>query len=69
MLSDMVPKQDDLAPSEISDSLNAKFPYVREVSISNNEIKSTYFFPVGSCRGLISTLLNHAKKSSQGAAS
>ena len=65
----MVPVQHDCVLWDLVDSGNHCVHYILKMSTKLEYNRSTYFFPSGRCRGLISTDLNCEKKSSQTAPS
>ena len=65
----MVPEHENGWPWHLLDASNHELHYIRKVPTELEEMINTYFLPRGKCRGLISTYLNSAKKSSHGAAS
>ena len=69
MLQAMVPEEDPVPPRNLLGTLNDHLHYIDEMTTELEDEVLTYLFPVLTCLGLTSALLNAAKKSSQGAAS
>ena len=65
-----MPVQYEMALPDLSYPLDAELYYCFEMPILKKiKISRTYFFPVGTCRGLMSAFLKWANNSSHGAAS
>ena len=69
ILEASVPVKHQMAWPEGPQPGYAELNYILKMPKQNDEILETYFFPVGTCRGLTSAFLKWAKTSSQGAAS
>jgi hypothetical protein len=69
VLEAVVPVEHEVAPAEAPQALDAEVHDLLEMPREQVSKGSTYFLPVGTLRGLTSSLLKWAKTSSQGAAS
>ena len=58
ILITLMPVEEDLTPGDALDTVRDELHYIGKGSTGSEEIESTYFLPIGRCRGLMSTDLN-----------